>query len=69
VETLAMTKPALSSLLSPDELKELAHAHMAKARRIEPGAERLRALTVADAIMNLAAIKELLLKYERRLRN
>jgi hypothetical protein len=37
--------------------------------RIETGPERLRVLTVADALMNLAEIKKLLLAYERRLLN
>jgi len=37
--------------------------------QIEPGPERLRILTVADALMNLAEIKKLLLRYERRLLN
>jgi hypothetical protein len=64
-----MAKSALSSLLSPDELKTLAATKMAQAMRIEAGPERLSALTAADAILNLAAIKERLLKYERRLLN
>ena len=62
-------KPALSSLLSPDELTKLAEAQIAEAMQIETGPERLRVLTVADALINLAEIKKLLLKYERRLLN
>ena len=64
-----MARPALSSLLSPDELTKLAEAQIAQAMQIETGAERLRVLTVADALINLAGIKKLLLKYERRLLN
>jgi hypothetical protein len=64
-----MARAALSSRLSPDELKKLAEAQIAEAMRIETGPERLRVLTVADALMNLAEIKKLLLKYERRLLN
>jgi hypothetical protein len=60
---------SLSSRLSPDELKKLAEVQIAEAMRIETGPERLRVLTVADALMNLAEIKKLLLKYERRLLN
>jgi hypothetical protein len=40
-----------------------------RAAQIEKGPERLRVLAVADALMNLAEIKTLLLKYERRLLN
>ena len=61
-----MARPALSALLSPDELKELAETQIAQAMRLETGPERLRVLTVADALMNLAEIKKLLLEYERR---
>jgi hypothetical protein len=64
-----MARPSLSSQLSPDELKKLAETQMAQAMGIETGPERLRVLTVADALMNLAEIKELLLRYERRLLN
>lgn len=64
-----MARPAFSSQLSPDELRELAQTQIAEAMRIEKGPERLRVLTVADALMNLAEIKKLLLKYERRLLN
>ena len=65
----AMARPALSAHLSPDELKQLAETQIARAAQIENGPERLRVLTVADALMNLAEIKTLLLKYERRLLN
>ena len=64
-----MARAALSSRLSPDELKKLAEAQIAEAMRIETAPERLRVLTVADALMNLAEIKKLLLEYERRLLN
>jgi hypothetical protein len=64
-----MARPAFSSQLSPDELRKLAETQIAEAMRIEKGPERLRVLTVADALMNLAEIKKLLLKYERRLLN
>jgi hypothetical protein len=73
VGTSAMAKPAsrpaFSSQLNPDELKKLAETQMAEAMRIETGPERLRVLTVADALMNLAEIKKLMLEYERRLLN
>ena len=64
-----MARPASSAHLSPDELKNLAEAQIARAMQIEKGSERLRVLTVADALTNLAEIKTLLLKYERRLLN
>jgi hypothetical protein len=64
-----MARPALSTHLSPDELKQLAEEQFAQAMQIEPGPERLRILTVADALVNLAEIKKLLLEYERRLLN
>jgi hypothetical protein len=57
------------SQLSPDELKRLAETQIAQAKRIATGPERLRVLTVADALLNLAEIKKLLLEYERRLLN
>ena len=69
VETSAMAKPAFSAHLGPDELKKLAETKIAEAMRIETGPERLTALTIADALMNLAEIKKLLLEYERRLLN
>jgi len=69
IGTSAMARPALSSRLSPDELKKLAATQIDQATQIEPGPERLRVLTVADALMNLAEIKKLLLVYERRLLN
>jgi hypothetical protein len=61
-----ITRSALDSRLSPDELKELAQAQIARAMQIETGPQRLVALTIADSIMNLAEIKKLLLDYERR---
>jgi len=64
-----MARPATSSQLSPDELKQLAEKQIAQAMRIETGPERLRVLTVADALINLAEIKRLLLEYERRFLN
>jgi hypothetical protein len=64
-----MARPASSAHLSPDELKNLAETQIARAMQIKKGPERLRVLTVADALMNLAEIKTLLLKYERRLLN
>ena len=64
-----MARPAFSAHLSPDELKKLAETRIAEAMRLETGPERLRVLTVADALINLAEVKKLLLKYERRLLN
>jgi hypothetical protein len=64
-----MARPTLSTHLSPDELRKLAETQIAQAMQIETGPERLRILTVADALMNLAEIKKLLLQYERRLLN
>ena len=55
--------------LTPDELKRLADAHAAQAMRTDNGPERLRILTYADALNNLAEIKKLLMRYERRLLN
>jgi DNA-binding transcriptional ArsR family regulator len=69
VETSGMARPAFSAHLSPAELKELAEAQIAEAMRLETGPERLRVLTVADALNNLAEVKKLLLDYERRLLN
>ena len=46
-----------------------ADRYVAQAARIECGDERLRMLTLADALTNLAEIKRLLLDYERRLLN
>jgi hypothetical protein len=63
----AMARPALSAQLNPDELKKLAETQTAHAMRIEAGPERLRILTLADALMNLAEIKKLFPEYERRL--
>jgi hypothetical protein len=64
-----MARPAPSNHLSPDELKKLAERQIAQAMRIETGPERLRVLTVAEALLNLAEIKKLMLEYERRLLN
>ncbi len=64
-----MAKPALSARLSPEELEKFAEKQIARAMRIKTGPERLRVLTVADALKNLAEIKKRLLKYERRLLN
>jgi hypothetical protein len=69
VGTSAMARPALSAHLSPDELKKLAETRIGQAMQLETGPERLRVLTVADALMNLAELKKRLLKYERRLLN
>jgi hypothetical protein len=68
-ETSSMARPAFSAHLSPDELKKLAETQIAEAMRLETGPERLRVLTVADALNNLAEIKKLLLQYERWLLN
>jgi hypothetical protein len=64
-----MARSAFSAHLSPDQLKQLAEAQIAEAMRLETGPERLRVLTVADALINLAEVKKLLLEYERRLLN
>jgi hypothetical protein len=64
-----MPKTSLSSTLSPDQLKRLADRYVAQAARIECDDERLRMLTLVDALTNLAEIKRLLLDYERRLLN
>jgi hypothetical protein len=69
VGTSTMARPAFSSQLSPDELRRLAETQIAQAMRAETGPERLHVLTIADALMNLAEIKKLLLQYERRLLN
>jgi hypothetical protein len=64
-----MPKIVVSPALTPVQLNKLAEAHIAQAARIECGDERLRVLTRADALKNLAEIKNLLLEYERRLLN
>jgi hypothetical protein len=46
-----MPRPASSAQLNPDELKQLAEAQIAQAMQIGPGPERLRILTVAEALM------------------
>jgi hypothetical protein len=55
--------------MSPDELKKLAETRIAQAMQMELETERQRVLKVADALTNLAEIRNLLLKYERRLWN
>jgi hypothetical protein len=60
---------SLSTLTSPHEMKQLASAQAARAKRIKDGPERLRILTLADAMTTVAEIKQRLLKYERRLLN
>jgi len=62
-----MARPALSALLSPDELTQRAEAHFAEAIRTESDPERRRMLALADTLIDLAETKELLLRYERRL--
>ena len=64
-----MSRTAPSLALTPDQLWKLADAHIAQAARIERSDERLRVLTLADALKKLADIKKLLIDYERRLRN
>jgi len=66
---LAMPKTSFSAALGPDQLKQLAEFEVAQARRVKSVDERLRRLTLADALNNLADIKRLLLEYERRLLN
>ena len=53
-----MARPAFSSQLSPDELKRLAETQIAEAMRIEKEPERLRVLTVADALIGPAAAQK-----------
>jgi hypothetical protein len=69
IPRLSMTHLALSARLSPDELKELAESQMAQARRTLPGPERLRILTMAETLIDLAEAETLLRRYERRLLN
>ena len=64
-----MPQNSFSPALSPDQLKQLAKIEVAQARRIDSGDERLRRLTLADALNNQAEIKKLQLEYERRLLN
>jgi hypothetical protein len=68
-ETIAMARPVVSALLTPDELKRLAEIHIALAMQTEGGPERLSLLTFADTLIDLAETKKLLLRYERRLLN
>ena len=67
--TLAMPKTRFSATLSPDQLKRLADIEVARARRVKSDDERLRRLTLADSLNDLAAIKKLLLEYEQRVLN
>jgi hypothetical protein len=60
---------SLNTLMNPEDLKQLANAQASRAKRIKDGPERLRMLTLADAMTNLAEIKKRLLNYERRLLN
>ena len=62
-----MPSPVLKSGNSPEFPKIKISARGAK--RIKDGPERLRMLTLADAMTNLAEIKRRLLNYERRLLN
>jgi len=64
-----MAQSEFNPLLAPDELKQLTDALVAQAMQAENGPERLRILTYADALSNLAEIKKLLMEYERRLLN
>jgi hypothetical protein len=64
-----MARPAINNHLSPDELKKLAEIQIAQAMQVEIGPERLGMLAVADALVNLAEIKKLLLEDEQRLLN
>jgi hypothetical protein len=69
IGTSVTAKSALGAHLSPEELESLAAKQTARATRIKAAPERLRVLTVADALRNLAEIKKRLLKFERRLLN
>jgi hypothetical protein len=51
--TLARPKTSFSATLSPQQLAEI---EVVQARRIKSGDERLRRLTLADALNNLADI-------------
>jgi hypothetical protein len=64
-----MTATRDNSLLTPDQLRKLADEQVTHATRISNGPARLRILTYADALNNLADIKKLLMDYERRLLN
>jgi hypothetical protein len=59
----------LGALLSPDELRQLAEAHVAEARRVHNDSERHRLLACADTLIDLAETKTLLLHYEQRFFN
>ncbi|WP_423961957.1 hypothetical protein [Bradyrhizobium sp.] len=58
-----MTGSGWSASLNPEQLAE---ACRVQAKRIRTAPERLRVLTFADALINLAEIKKLLRDYERR---
>jgi hypothetical protein len=60
---------APSARLSPDELRQLARAHLAEAKRHDNEQEQRRMLALADTLIDLAETKTLLLHYERRLFN
>ncbi|HLG80809.1 MAG TPA: hypothetical protein VKY22_07320 [Bradyrhizobium sp.] len=66
---LSTPRSRFSSALGPDQLKQLAESEAGQARRIKSGDERLRRLALADALIDLAEIKRLLLDYERRFLN
>jgi hypothetical protein len=50
-------------------LRELADSQIAQAGGTESGAERLRILTMAETLIDLAEARKLLHRYERRLLN
>jgi hypothetical protein len=64
-----MARSGWSAELNPDQLKKLADSYVVQAKRIETGAERLGMLTLADALINMAELKELVLEHGRRLFN
>jgi hypothetical protein len=65
----AVAGPGPSALLSPAELEQLARACFVEARRTGNSLERRRMLAFADALIDLAETKTLMLHYERRLLN
>jgi hypothetical protein len=64
-----MRTSALSTRLSPDELREFADSRIAQTGETESSAERLRILTMAETLIDLAEARKLLRRYERRLLN
>jgi hypothetical protein len=64
-----MRTSALGARLSPNELRELADSQIAQAGGTESGAERLRILTMAETLIDVAEARKLLRRYERRLLN